>query len=362
MVIDKKHHEKYMERCLELASLAAGNTYPNPMVGSVIVYNDNIIGEGYHIAHGEKHAEANAIESVKDRSLLKKSTLYVNLEPCSHYGKTPPCADRIVEEGIPEVVVGTLDTSGKVSGKGVKIMKEAGCKVTIGVLEEACRELNKRFFCYYEQGRPYIILKWAQSQDGYIDKKREPDDPIAPNWITDNVARRLVHKWRTQESAILVGSKTAIKDNPQLNVREWSGKNPLRFVLDKDFEINQRYKLIYDNDSTIIFVDKTVDNKRLDKYADYETEFIKLDYNGNLLKQVSDYLYSKGIMSVIIEGGAVTLESFLNANLWDEARVFVGEMMFFEGVKAPPMPLVNPVDRLEYKNSVLCVFRRNFNT
>lgn len=362
MVTTKEHHEKYMRRCLELASMAAGNTYPNPMVGSVIVYNEKIIGEGYHIAHGEKHAEVKAIESIKDRSLLKKSTLYVNLEPCAHFGKTPPCADRIVEEGIPEVVIGTLDTSGKVSGKGAEIMKGAGCKVTIGVLEEECRELNKRFFCYHEQHRPYIILKWAQSQDGYIDRKRKPDDPIAPNWITDKVAKRLVHKWRTQESAILVGSKTAIKDNPQLNVREWSGKNPLRFVLDKDFEINQRYKLIYDQETTIVFVDKTVDNKRLEKYAGYETEFIKLDYNGNLLTQVCEYLYYKGIMSVIIEGGAVTLQSFLKENLWDEARVFIGEKMFFEGVKAPAMPLLNPDEKFKYKNSVLYVFRRAHNT
>ncbi|MFO8236397.1 MAG: bifunctional diaminohydroxyphosphoribosylaminopyrimidine deaminase/5-amino-6-(5-phosphoribosylamino)uracil reductase RibD [Bacteroidales bacterium] len=350
--------KKYMKRCLELATLAAGNTYPNPMVGSVIVQGGKIIGEGYHRTYGEVHAEVAAIESVQERGLLRDATLYVNLEPCSHYGNTPPCAERILREEISRVVIGTLDTSGKVSGKGVEILKNSGCDVTVGVLEDECRELNKRFFTFHEERRPYFILKWAQTQDGFIDKKRMPDDPIAPNWITDRVAKRLVHKWRTQEHAIVVGSKTAIKDNPELNVRKWFGKNPLRFVIDKDFEINERYKLIYDQDNTVIFVDKKVDEGRLAKYGNYEVEFERLDFTEGLLTQVCDYLYIKGIMSTIIEGGAITLQSFLNENLWDEARVFIGDGLFYEGTKAPVLPSDMLTEQVEYKNSSLYIFRR----
>jgi diaminohydroxyphosphoribosylaminopyrimidine deaminase/5-amino-6-(5-phosphoribosylamino)uracil reductase len=353
------HDEKYMRRCLELAMLAMGNTYPNPVVGSVIVHNDRIIGEGYHIKYGEAHAEVNAIESVKDKSLLKDSTLYVNLEPCAHYGKTPPCSNRIVEEGICRVVIGTADTSNKVSGKGVDILQKGGCDVTMGVLEEECRELNKRFFTFHEKKRPYIVLKWAQTLDGYIDKDRKPDDPIQPSWITNQVSKRLVHRWRTQEQAILVGSRTAMKDDPSLNVREWKGKNPLRFLVDKDFELNSSYKLIHDQEQTIVFVDENVVQDRLDKYANYPVKFVRLDFSDNLLSQMMSYFHQKEILSIIIEGGAITTNQFLKENLWDEARIFIGDKFFKSGIKAPGMPQKNPVEKLEIKNTKLYLIQNS---
>ncbi len=354
-----KDDEKYMQRSLELGMNGSGYTSPNPMVGSVIVYQDKIIGEGYHVKYGESHAEINAIESVKDKSLLKESTLYVNLEPCAHYGNTPPCANKIVEAGIPKVVIGTRDTSGKVSGKGIKIMEEGGIDVRVGVLEEQCRDLNKRFFTYHEKQRPYIILKWAQTIDKFIDKIREPEDPIQPNWITNQVSKRLVHKWRTQEQAILVGSKTAIKDDPSLTVREWSGKNPLRILIDKDFEINNSYRLVHDEFETIIFVDKKVYKNRLDKYSEYNVTFEKVDFSERLMEQLLQYLFDKEIQSIIIEGGAITLSQFLNNNLWDEARIFIGDRMFYEGVEAPYFPEKKLDQKFDLKSTKLYILRNS---
>jgi diaminohydroxyphosphoribosylaminopyrimidine deaminase/5-amino-6-(5-phosphoribosylamino)uracil reductase len=345
--------EKYIKRCIELGKMATGNTYPNPLVGSVIVHQGKIIGEGYHRIYGETHAEVNAIESVKDKSLLPLSTLYVNLEPCAHYGNTPPCAERIVKEKIPRVVIGTKDSSNRVSGKGIDILNQGGCEVKIGVLEEQCRALNKRFFTYHEKQRPYIILKWAQTQDGYIDKLRKPDDPIQPNWITNQVSKRLVHKWRVEEQAILIGSKTAIKDNPSLNVREWSGKNPKRYLIDKDFELNDSYKLIHDELETVIFVDEGSEQRRLKKYANDTLSFVKLDFSKDLLNQIVDYFYKEKILSVIIEGGAITLNQFLKEGLWDEARIFIGDKFFYDGIEAPDFPRQTLSYTQEYKNTKL---------
>ncbi len=222
---------KFMRRCIELASKAAGLTYPNPMVGSVVVNEGRIIGEGYHLKAGGPHAEVNAINSVRNRDLLKSATLYVNLEPCSHFGKTPPCADFIIENSIPRVVVGALDSNEKVSGKGIARLRDAGCDVIAGVAEEECRWLNRRFFTFHEKKRPYIILKWAMSSDGFIDIDRKPDQPAGPNWITGMPERILVHRWRAMEQAILVGAGTARLDNPRLNVRDWTGPSPLRIIL-----------------------------------------------------------------------------------------------------------------------------------
>ena len=330
--------EKYIKRCIDLAKNATGNTYPNPLVGAVIVHKGKIIGEGYHKKSGKPHAEVNAIEAVKDESLLKDSTLYVNLEPCSHYGKTPPCSELIVKKGIPRVVIGTRDTSGKVSGKGIEMLKEKGCEVKEGVLEDECREVNKRFFTYHEKKRPYIILKWAQTMDGYIDKLRNPNDPIQPNWITNQISKKAVHKWRAEEEAILVGSVTTLKDNPQLNVREWAGKNPLRLVIDKNFDINDSYKLINDQLKTIVFIDKGIKNTKFKNKKDQKTEIVQLDFSKELIEQILDYLYQKEIASVFVEGGAYTIESFISKGYWDEARIFVENKFFYGGIKAPAFP------------------------
>ena len=244
--------EKYMKRCLDLAILGNGNTAPNPMVGSVIVYNGKIIGEGYHQKCGEAHAEVNAIKSVKDHELLKKATLYVNLEPCAHQGRTPACSLLIRTKQIPRAVIGCIDTFSKVAGKGVEILTNSGCDVTVGVLEKESREINRRFFTFHEKKRPFIILKWAQTLDGFIDKMRTPDMPIKPIWITNELARTVVHKWRSQESAIMIGTNTATKDNPKLNVRDWTGENPVRVVVDRNLRIPQS-AYIFDKSIIVTF-------------------------------------------------------------------------------------------------------------
>jgi len=345
-----------MHRCIELAQNGIGNTYPNPLVGSVLVYNNKIIGEGYHHKHGEPHAEVNAIQAVKNKQLLKKATLYVNLEPCAHYGNTPPCAELIVKMGIPRVVIGTRDTSGKVSGKGIEILKKGGCEVEEGVLEGDSREVNKRFFTYQEKKRPYVILKWAQTMDGFIDKLRKPDDPIQPNWITNQLSKKIVHKWRAEEDAILVGSVTTLKDNPQLNVREWDGKDPLRLVLDKTFDIDDSYRLINDSLRTVVFIDKNVSQKKFNKNYN-NTEIKQIDFSENVIKQVLDYLYENKISSLIVEGGSYTLNKFITEELWDEARIFIGDKFFYEGVKAPDFPKIN-AKKVDFEETRLYILRK----
>ncbi len=335
------NHEKYIKRCIDLARNATGNTYPNPLVGAVIVHKGKIIGEGYHQQCGKSHAEVNAIEAVKDKKLLKESTLYVNLEPCSHHGKTPPCSELIVKKEIPRVIIGTRDTSGKVSGKGIEILKKGGCEVTEGVLEDESREVNKRFFTYHEKKRPYIILKWAQTMDGFIDKRRNANDPIQPNWITNQISKKAVHKWRAEEEAILVGSVTTLKDNPQLNVREWTGKNPLRLVIDKNFDIDDSYKLINDQLKTIVFIDKGKKSTNFKNKKDQNTEIVQLNFSKDLIEQILNYLYTIEISSLFVEGGAYTIESFISKGYWDEARIFVGNKFFYDGVKAPAFPKTN---------------------
>ena len=248
----KNTDEKFMLRCHDLARLGIARTAPNPMVGCVIVLDEKIIGEGYHRKCGEAHAEVNAINSVSNHELLKKSTLYVSLEPCSHYGKTPPCTDLIISKKIPRVVIGCVDSFSEVSGRGIKKLKQAGCDVIVGVLENESRELNKRFFTFNEKKRPYIILKWAQTLDGFIDIIRTDENQIAPTWISNEHSRMLVHKWRSHEDAIMVGTNTAEKDNPSLNVRDWDGKNPLRVVLDRQLRLNEKLNLFNNKIQTII--------------------------------------------------------------------------------------------------------------
>jgi diaminohydroxyphosphoribosylaminopyrimidine deaminase/5-amino-6-(5-phosphoribosylamino)uracil reductase len=318
----------YMQRCLDLAGRAMGMTYPNPLVGCVIVNNGLIIGEGYHLKAGSDHAEVIAINSVADKKLLKDSTLYVNLEPCSHFGKTPPCADMIISNGIRKVVIGSSDTSEKVSGEGIARLRDAGCKVTAGVLEEECRWINRRFFTFNEEKRPYIILKWAQSADGFIDYRRDKGFENKPVWITGEAERSLVHKWRAEEQAILAGAGTIRADNPKLNIRSWAGEDPLRVILSSSGDIDKRSALFEQNGTNIVLTHNTD--------AEFENSVIvKLNADLRSEPQILDYLFKKGIQSLIIEGGADVLRQFISAGLWDEARIFHGNDYFREGIKAP---------------------------
>ncbi len=318
-----------------MAKNGLGTTYPNPLVGSVIVLNDKIIGEGWHQKAGEPHAEVNAINSVKDKSLLKQATIYVNLEPCSHYGKTPPCANLIVENRIKKVVIGSIDTNSKVSGKGILHLQNNGCEVIVGVLEHECLNLNKRFFTYHNKKRPFIILKWAETQDGFIDKLRDKNSENSPNWISNVYSQQLVHKMRAEEQAILVGTNTALNDNPKLNARNWLGLDPVRIVLDKSLKVPVHYKLFDGSVKTIVFTEKVPD-----KSPNENTLFEQIDFSKNLPKQICDALYNLEIQSLIVEGGAKTLQTFIAENLWDEACVFVGNTIFENGLSAPDLKKV----------------------
>ena len=326
-----KIHEKYIQRCIELAKNGLGTTYPNPMVGSVIVHNDVIIGEGWHKKAGEPHAEVNAINSVKDKSLLQKATIYVSLEPCSHFGKTPPCCDLIIKNKIPNVIIGSVDPNIKVAGNGIKKLIEAGANVTVGVLETECYDLNKRFFTFHQKKRPYIILKWAETKDGFIAPIEKLEQK--PVWITNPYSRQLVHKWRTEEQAILVGTQTVIDDNPKLDARDWFGNNPIRLVIDQNNRITKNSHIFDNQTKTIIF------SKIKTEIAEENTIFEVIDFEQNIAQQIIVILYKYQIQSVIIEGGKQTLQTFIGANLWDEARIFVGNSRFNTGTKAPKLVL-----------------------
>jgi diaminohydroxyphosphoribosylaminopyrimidine deaminase/5-amino-6-(5-phosphoribosylamino)uracil reductase len=320
-------HQKYIKRCIQLAKNGLGTTYPNPMVGSVIVYNNQIIGEGWHRKSGEPHAEVNAIDSVKDKSLLVKSTIYVSLEPCSHFGKTPPCCDLIIKHKIPNVVVGTIDTNSKVAGTGIQRLIESGANVTFGVLEKECHELNKRFFAFHQKKRPYIILKWAESQDGFIAPlTKEKKEPV---WISNELSRQLVHKWRSEEQAIMAGTNTVLDDNPKLDVRDWRGENPIRIILDRTGKIPKDFFIKDEKTKTIIITEQ--ENVTSSENCIYENAIFDI----KLTKVIVNILYKYGIQSIIIEGGKQTLQSFIEDNLWDEARVFIGNIHLKSGLKAP---------------------------
>ena len=293
------------------------------MVGSVIVYKDKIIGEGYHEEYGSNHAEVNAINSVIDKSLLTKSTIYVNLEPCSHFGKTPPCSDLIIKHKIPKVVVGCIDTFSKVSGKGIQKMRNAGIEVVTGVLNKECRDLNKRFFTFHEKKRPYIILKWAESKDGFI----APLDQKKPFWMTSKESKKLVHNWRSEEDSILIGRITAEKDNPSLTVREINGKNPIRIVIDRNLKLSNYLNLFNSDADTIIF-NEIKSNKSTN------INYVKINFN-KLINNILKFLYKQNIQSLIVEGGTKTLQSFIDNNLWDEARVFYTSSELIAGVSSP---------------------------
>jgi diaminohydroxyphosphoribosylaminopyrimidine deaminase/5-amino-6-(5-phosphoribosylamino)uracil reductase len=314
-------NEKYISRCLELAQCGLPSTMPNPSVGAVIVVDNNIIGEGYTSAYGGSHAEVNAINAVKDKSILTKATLFVSLEPCSHFGKTPPCADLIIKHQIPNVVVGIVDPYAKVAGAGIKKLIDAGINVTVGVLEKECLEMNKRFFTFHQKQRPYIILKWAETQDGFIAPEvRQEHKPV---WISNEFSRQLVHKWRSEEQAILVGTKTVIDDNPRLDTRDWFGKNPLKIIIDKNNRISKENHIFDNQSENLILSDETI------------------DFSSPIASQIATYLYKKNIQSVIIEGGKQTLQTFIDENVWDEARVFKSSILFKNGIKAPELKLKN---------------------
>ena len=312
-----------MKKCLELATKGMGYVSPNPMVGCVVVFNNQIIGEGYHKKYGTAHAEINAIENVKDKSLLKKSTLYVNLEPCVHFGKTPPCTNLIIESEIPKVVIGCIDSYSEVSGKGIEKMQNTGIEVIVGVLEKESRELNKRFFTFHEKKRPYVILKWAESKDGFM----APLNQNKPFWMTSSESKKLVHKWRAEEEAILIGRITAKKDNPSLTVREVSGSNPIRIIIDKNLTLSGDLNLFNSEAKTIIF-------NSIKSEENGTNQFIKIDFN-YLIKNILEELHKQNIQSVKIEGGSITLQSFIDANIWDEARIFTANKLFSQGLKTP---------------------------
>ncbi len=324
--------EKYIARCIELAKNGIGNTYPNPLVGAVIVNNNKIIGEGWHQKAGFAHAEVMAIQSVKDPSLLKESTIYVSLEPCSHFGKTPPCSDLLIKHQLKRVVIGMVDPFKEVSGRGIDKLLRAGCKVKVGVSEEECFNLNKRFLSFHLKKRPYVILKWASSLDGYLTPHSHPSENLTnkPVWISNQESKQLVHQWRSQEQAILVGSNTVLADNPSLTTRLWEGKSPIRVVLDKDLDCPKNSNVFDGSAKTIIIhSNKHVIN------SDENCIFAPVDFSANMAEEVISVLVKHGIQSVIIEGGKQTLETFISANLWDEARVFKGAIKFNKGIKAP---------------------------
>lgn len=334
--------ERYMKRCLELARLGAGSASPNPMVGCVVVHHDRIIGEGWHRRCGGPHAEVNAIADVEARgngALLADSTLYVSLEPCSHWGKTPPCADLIVEKGIPRVVVGCIDTYCEVSGRGVARLREAGIEVKVGVLEAECRWLNRRFFTAQSLGRPYVILKWAQTVDGYLDAER-PSAAVPAAWMTGSAARMWVHRWRAEEDAILVGSGTAAWDNPSLTVRDWQGRNPLRVVLDRRLGLSPELKLFRDGAAqTVLFTAAGRVEAARQRFA--EQPHVRVEA-GDTLEEVLRTLRQKPyeVQSMIVEGGRCVLEAFMAAGLWDEARVFTSTLSVRELYPASVLPKV----------------------
>lgn len=330
--------EKYMMRCIQLAQNGKLGAAPNPMVGAVVVCDGRIIGEGYHAKCGEAHAEVNAINSVKDESLLHRSTLYVSLEPCAHYGKTPPCAKLIVSKGIPKVVIGCQDPFSKVAGKGIEILKQAGCEVVVGVLEKACQDLNKAFFTVQLKHRPFITLKWAQSADGFMDVERNDGEPVK---LSSPLTQLIAHKRRAEHQAIIVGTQTARLDNPSLNVRDWCGPQPLRIVIDKDLTLPRHLHLFDGSQPTLVVTEKN------ETIAGAMT--LQVDFNQSILPQLMEELQRRNIQSLLVEGGSKLLQSFIDEGLWDEAYVEHCPQVLGHGVLSPS--LINP--KKSFKKSLI---------
>lgn len=317
--------EKYMWRCIQLAQNGLCNTPPNPMVGAVIVHAGKIIGEGYHICYGGPHAEVNAIRAVKDQALLKHSTIYVSLEPCSHYGKTPPCADLILEKGIPHIVIGCQDPFSKVSGRGIQKLQNAGRKVTVGILEKECRHLIRRFVTFQTKHRPYITLKWAESKDRFIDLCREDGSPII---FSTPLTAMLAHKRRAEHTAIIVGTHTARLDNPSLTVRNWYGNSPVRILLDRELNLPPSLHLFDGAKPTLVFTGKPHESS-------HNLNYIPINYEQAVLPQIMQTLHECGLQSLLVEGGSELLQSFIDEDLWDEAFVEESPTLLFSGIQAP---------------------------
>lgn len=347
-----------MYRCIELAKLAAGNVAPNPMVGAVLVNDERIIGEGYHKKFGEPHAEINCINSVeeKNKELIDKSTLYVSLEPCSHFGKTPPCTDLIIKNKIPKVVIGCKDVYKEVDGKGIKKLQDAGVEVITCVLEKECIELNKRFFTFHQQQRPYIILKWAESGDRKIETSHEPSAQVERGqrtFISNEYSNRLVHKWRSEEAAILIGTNTALQDDPSLTTRLWKGNNPIRLVIDMNLRLPSALKIFNKEVKTIIF------NKHKNEEAG-DLIFYKIEEE-NLIQQLVKVLYELNIQGMIVEGGAILLQSFIDAGLWDEARVIRNEQLTINnGINSPELKNMDLQKKEKYFSDTINYFYHNY--
>lgn len=323
--------EQYMRHCLDLAEKGLGSVSPNPLVGAVLVHQNEIIGEGFHEKFGQAHAEINCLNSVaeQDRSRISSSTLYVSLEPCSHYGKTPPCTNAIIEYGIPKVVIGCRDFSEKVNGQGMALLKQEGIEVVVDVLKEEALWMNRRFFTAQEKKRPYIILKWAQSLDGFMGREGESI------WITQEESRKLVHVWRSQEDAIWVGYRTALVDNPKLNVRLVPGRNPLRLVYDRDLSLPNHLHLFQDEESTVLF--------NLEKEMDDTSVQYRIVKESSWMVDILTELYESGFNSVIIEGGKALLEQVIQMDLWDEARLLTSSHLLKRGIPSPHLKAGLPV-------------------
>lgn len=314
-----------MRRCIELAKNGLCNVAPNPTVGAVIVCDGRIIGEGYHVRCGEAHAEVNAIRSVKDESLLKRSTIYVSLEPCSHYGKTPPCADLIIEKQIPRIVIGCRDPFSKVAGRGIQKLQNAGREVIVGVLEEECLHLIRRFITFNTLRRPFITLKWAESADRFIDIERIDGNPVL---LSSPLTSMLVHKKRAENTAIMVGRRTVLLDNPSLTVRNWYGRNPIRIVLDRNLSLPNDLQIFNGEVPTLVFTEKEHPEEK-------SVSYITIDFAHNPLNQIMEELYQRNIQSLLVEGGSQLLQSFIDNELWDEAYIEKCPKRLYSGVKAP---------------------------
>lgn len=333
-----------MQRALELATLGRGSVSPNPLVGSVVVHEGRVIGEGWHKKYGGPHAEVNAINSVEDKSLLPRSTVYVNLEPCSHTGKTPPCADMLIREKVKQVVIANLDSNPLVAGEGIRKLRAAGVEVITGVMDKEGRDLNKRFFIAMEKQRPYIILKWAQTADGFV--ARENYDS---RWISNTHSRQLVHKWRSEEDAILVGKRTAQYDNPQLNVRDWSGRNPTRIVIDRFLKLSDKLNLFNGSQPTLRY--------NLLKHEEHTNLVLARLPETDFLTHLIHDLYSRKLHSVIVEGGGQTLNAFIEAGLWDEARVFQSHQTFTKGIPAPHLQQAKAIEHIPIHTDILTIYK-----
>lgn len=342
--------EKYIQRCIELASNGLGYTYPNPLVGSVIVHKEKIIGEGWHRKAGESHAEINAINSVKDSSVLKESEIYVSLEPCSHFGRTPPCALKIIELQFKKVIIGTLDPNPKVNGKGLYIIRKAGIEAKAGILENECKELNRRFNTFHLKKRPYITLKWAETLNKRIDNGTNRNQPY---WISNKFSLQKIHQLRSQEQAILIGKNTALIDNPSLTTRILKGKNPLRIVIDKNLEIPESFNIFNKDASSLILNQKITKQKN-------NIEYIQINFSIDIIPQILDILYEKNIQSIIVEGGEKTLETFINNNLWDEAVIITSNTILKEGTSSPF--LFGEIRNQEYYDNNLISYIFNTNS